>query len=164
MNKSILLTIIFAIIAVGATSAYAVNLDLKADTTVTGNLAVTGDITGQTITALTTAISSAPICPAQNVVHWDKIMFYPMILIGSCDVNFPIPPGNPPELLIPQGNFIYDIKVLDDPTKVADLNQKVVTFLNSLNYCSPGGTTGDLQPMDVFVLDVDYSIVCTVPP
>ena len=149
-------------IAVGVTSAYAA-IDLKDDTTVTGNLDVTGVITGPTITALTTAISSAPICPAQNVVHWDKIMFYPMLLIGSCDMT-PIPSGNPPELLIPPGDFIYDIKVLDDPTKVADLNQKVVDFLNGLNYCSPGGTTGDLQPMDVFILDVDYSIVCTVPP
>ncbi len=149
-----------AIIAVGVTSAYAA-IDLKDDTTVTGNLAVTGDITGPTITALTAAISSAPICPAQNVVHWDKIMFYPMILIGSCGV--PIPNGNPPELLIPPGDFIYDIKVLDDPTKVADLNQKIVDFLNNLNYCSPGGNPGDLQPRDVFVLDVDYSIVCTVP-
>ena len=83
-----------------------------------------------------------------------------MILIGDCGV----PSGNPTELLIPQGDFIYDIKVLDDPTKVADLNQKVVDFLNNLNYCSPGGNPGDLTPMDVFVLDVDYSIVCTVPP
>ncbi len=82
MNKTVLLTTIVAIIAVGVTSAYAVNLDLKDDTTVTGNLAVTGDLTGPTITALTTAISSAAICPAQNVVHWDKITF-----IGNIEIQ-----------------------------------------------------------------------------
>ena len=162
MNKTFLLTTIIAIIAVGATSAYAVNLDLKADTIVTGDLAVTGDITGPTITALTTAISSAGgVCAAQNVVHYDKIIFHPTLNLADCGV----PSGNPTELLTHAGiTTNYDIKVLDDPTKVADLNQKVADFLNNLNYCSPGGTAGDLTPIDVFILDVDYSIVCTVPP
>ena len=162
MNKKILLTTIIAIIAVGVTSAYAA-IDLKTDKTVTGDLAVTGDLTGPTITALTTAISSAGgVCAAQNVVHYDKVIFHPKLNIADCGV----PSGNPTELLTHDqfGNGPnYDIKVLDDPTKVADLNQKVVDFLNNLNYCSPGGQAGDLQPNNVFVLDVDYSIVCTVP-
>jgi len=162
MNKTVLLTTIVAIIAVGVTSAYAVNLDLKADTTVTGNLAVTGDITGPTITALTTAISSAAICPAQNVVHYDKLTFHPTLNIADCGV----PPGNPTELLTKDqfGNGPdYDIKVLDDPTKVADLNQKVADKLNGLNYCLPGGQAGDLTPINIHVTDADYRIVCDTP-
>jgi len=162
MNKKILLTTIIAVIAVGVTSAYAV-IDLKTDNTVTGDLAVTGDITGPTITALTTAISSAGgVCPAQNVVHYDKVIYHPTLNIADCGV----PSGNPTELLTKDqfGNGPdYDIKVLDDPTKVADLNQKVADFLNNLNYCSPGGQAGDLTPANIHVTDVDYRIVCNAP-
>jgi len=53
MNKSILLTIIFVITAVGITSAYAV-----VSTTVIGDLDVTGSITGPTITAINAAITT----------------------------------------------------------------------------------------------------------
>ena len=149
-----------AIIAVGVTSAYAA-IDLKDDTTVTGNLAVTGDITGPTITALTAAISSAGgVCAAQNVVHYDKIIFHPTLNLADCGV----PSGNPTELLTHAGiSTNYDIKVLDDPTKVADLNQKVADFLNNLNYCSPGGQAGDITPINIHVTDVDYRIVCNAP-
>ena len=157
MNKKILYSIIGLVLVGGLFSAvYAVNLDLKADTTVTGNLAVTGDITGPTITALTTAISSAAICPAQNVVHWDKITF-----IGNLEIqNFA---GEQPEFISSQGLILYDIKVLDDPDKVADLNQKVADKLNGLNYCLPGGQAGDLTPINIHVTDADYSIDCIVP-
>ena len=162
MNKTVLLTTIIAIIAVGATSVYAVNHDLKADTTVTGDLAVTGAITGPTISAISAAIASAGICPAQNVVHYDKVTFHPTLIIADCGV----PSGNPTELLTKDqfGNGPdYDIKVLDDPTKVADLNQKVTDKLNGLNYCLPGGTAGDLTPINIHVTDADYSIDCIVP-
>ncbi len=151
-----------AIIAVGVTSAYAA-IDLKADTTVTGNLAVTGDITGPTITALTTAISSASICPPQNVVHYDKIIYHPTLNIADCVV----PSGNPTELLTKDqfGNGPdYDIKVLDDPTKVADTAQKVADFLNALNYGVISGQAGDIEGFDIHVTDVEYAIVCTAPP
>jgi len=161
MNKKILLTTIIAIIAVGATSAYAV-IDLKADTTVTGDLAVTGAITGPTISALSTAIASAGICAEQNVVHYDKLTFHPTLNIADCGV----PSGNPTELLTKDqfGNGPdYDIKVLDDPDKVADLNQKVADKLNGLNYCLPGGNPGDLTPINIHVTDADYRIVCNAP-
>ena len=161
MNKKILLTTIIAIIAVGVTSAYAV-IDLKTDNTVTGDLAVTGDITGPTNTALTTSIASAPVCAPQDVVHYDKIIYHPTLNIADCGV----PSGNPTELLTKDqfGNGPdYDIKVLDDPTKVADVNQKVADFINNLNYCSPGGQAGDLTAMDIHVTDVDYRIVCKTP-
>ena len=142
-------------IAVGVTSAYAA-IDLKDDTTVTGNLDVTGVITGPTITALTTAISSAPICPPQNIQHWDKIIFFGTLQIQTSMM------GQLPQTIDSTGAFLYDIKVLDDPTKVADVNKKVVDFLNPLGY---GKTSaGDLTPIDVFVIDIDYSIVCTIPP
>ena len=46
-----------------------------------------------------------------------------------------------------------DIKVLDDPHKVADLKQKVLDFLN-------------LPPSDrraIQILDVNYAIICSLP-
>jgi len=152
MNKSILLTIIFVITAVGITSAYAV-----VSTTVTGDLDVTGSITGPTISAITTSLSSASVCSPENIQHWDKITF-----LGTLQIQNSM--GQLPTVIDSTGAFIYDIKVLDDPTKVADLNQKVVDFLNPLGYGKTMQTPGDLTPMDVFVVEVDYSIVCTVPP
>jgi len=160
MNNRILYTTIIAIAAIGVASAYAVNLDLKADKTVTGDLAVTGDLTGPTITALTTSIASAPVCAPQDVVHYDKIIFHPTLNLADCGV----PSGNPTELLTPSVvDTNYDIKVLDDPTKVADVNQKVADFLNNLNYCTPGGTAGDIIPINIHVTDVEYRIVCKTP-
>jgi len=46
MNKTILIGIIAAFGITGISTAYAINLDLKADTTVTGDLGVTGTISG----------------------------------------------------------------------------------------------------------------------
>jgi len=157
LNKKILLATMIAIIAVGVTSAYAV-IDLKDDTTVTGNLAVTGVITGPTISALTTAISSAAICPAQNVVHWDKITF-----IGNIEIQNFANPIEQPEFISSTSLILYDIKVLDDPDKVADLNQKVIDKLNGLGYRILGQPANMLSPMDVVVFEVDYAIVCSTP-
>jgi len=160
MNKTIVFTSIISIIAVGATSAYAVNLDLKTDNTVTGDLAVTDDLTGPTISDSSATITSAGSCPPQNVIHWDKVIFHPTLNLADCGV----PSGNPTELLTHTAVATnYDIKILDDPTKVADVNQKVADFLNNLNYCTPGGMAGDITPINIHVTDVDYRIVCTTP-
>ncbi len=150
MKKTILFTIIFVISAIGVTSAYA-----GVSSTVTGDLDVTGSITGPTISALSSSIASASVCAPENIQHWDKITFFGFVQITSFQ-------SEQPSVIDSTGAFLYDIKVLDDPTKVADLNQKVIDFLNPLGY----GTTmaGDLIPIDVFVVEVDYAIVCTAPP
>jgi len=148
-----------AIIAVGVTSAYAV-IDLKDDTTVTGNLAVTGVITGPTISAITTSLSSAAVCPLQNTFHWDKIIFFPQLELQ----NFEMPPLEP--VMLSQ-LLTYDIKVLDDPDSVAFLEGKVVAKLNDLGYGVSGqpATKGMLNALtDVAILDVDYAIICSEPP
>ena len=44
----------------------------------------------------------------------------------------------------------YDIKVLDDPHKVADIKQKVLDFLNVPN-----------EPRDsIHILEVGYAMIC----
>jgi hypothetical protein len=48
-------------------------------------------------------------------------------------------------------NTELDIKVLDDPTKIADLKQKVFNFLRVTNETRSS----------IDILDVDYSIICS---
>lgn len=89
----------------------------------------------------TTTTTSQAICPEENVNHWDKIIF----MIKS------------PELARKAGfapNTELDIKVLDDPKKVADIKQKVLNFLGLRN--APRNT--------IQILDVDYSIICAATP
>lgn len=85
--------------------------------------------------------TSQVICPEANVKHWDKIIF----MIKS------------PELAQKVGlaaNTELDIKVLDDPKKVADIKQKVLDFLGLRNV-----------PRNIIqILDVDYSIICAATP
>lgn len=85
-----------------------------------------------------TPIASNAVCPDKNVKHWDKIIF--KILS--------------PELALKTGfspNTELDIKVLDDPHRVADIKQKVLNFLHA-----PQFPRNSIQ-----ILGVDYSIICS---
>ena len=99
---------------------------------------------------LPTTISNNPsapiptICPEQFVQHGDKIVFTVSQSVSDND-GFDLYPGR-----------TYDIKVLDDPAKVADLNSKVVQFAEN-----NGVTPGTFSPDDVTIVDVGYAIVCS---
>jgi hypothetical protein len=84
-----------------------------------------------------TSPSSTSICPAENVQHWDKIIFS----IKS--------PALAQRLKIPADTEL-DIKVLDNPTKVADLKQKVFNFLKVTNE----------SRSSIEIIDVRYAIIC----
>ena len=78
-------------------------------------------------------------CPAKNVQHWDKIVF----VIKSADLA--------KRLKLP-ANSELDIKVLDDPTKVADLKKNVLNFLKVPN-----------EPRSsIEILQVKYAMICVV--
>jgi hypothetical protein len=81
------------------------------------------------------------VCPKGSVQHWDKIVF--MItdpkLASKANVT---------------ANTELDIKVLDDPKKVADLKQKVLNFLGD-----PNGNKSSIK-----IVDVEYAIICALPP
>src|SRR5437868_3580837 len=77
------------------------------------------------------------VCPPKNVQHWDKIVFSIMSPDLGTRVNLPV-------------NSELDIKVLDDPLKVADLKQKVLTFLN----------VPDEPRSSIQIANVEYSITC----
>ena len=161
MNKKILYGILTVLAAIGITGAYAVNIDLKGDTSVDGNLDVTGNISGPTIDAIFSEISDASQCEPSNVQHWDKIIYEPKLLGG--DITFVEPDGQP-ELL--EGR-LYDIKVIDDPTKNVDLTQTVADKLNFFGYkkqvVSPPPLR-DINPDNIIIHDVEYGIVCVKIP
>ena len=90
--------------------------------------------TPQKIYATDNALSS---CPIKNVQHWDKIVFTIKSPQLAAKVKLPL-------------NSELDIKVRDDPTKVADLKQKVLDFLKV--------PTEPKSSIDI--LHVRYAIIC----
>ena len=106
-----------------------------------------GLILGTLATAQTKLATSAfaqsqnIICPTKDdVQHWDKIVFFIRTPDLASKVNLPV-------------NSELDIKVLDDPHKVADIKQKVLTFLNV-----PTELRSSIQ-----IVNVEYSIICNIP-
>jgi archaellin len=80
------------------------------------------------------------VCPDKNVQHWDKILF----MIRDPEIAMMANVSAQTEL---------DIKVLDDPHKVADVKQKVLDFLKL-----PVSAKRAIQ-----ILDVNYAIICSLP-
>jgi hypothetical protein len=83
-------------------------------------------------------------------VHADKIIFRlggPLVAVNPVDqVNLDKIPRNT-EL---------DIKVLDDPERIADLRGKVLSFV--------GAVDSAVARDQVAIIDVDYAMVCPVKP
>jgi hypothetical protein len=77
------------------------------------------------------------VCSQNNVQHWDKIIFAIVDPDLAKKVNL-------------TANTELDIKILDDPHKVADIKQKVLDFLNV-----PNAPKKAIQ-----ILDVEYAIIC----
>ncbi len=88
-----------------------------------------------------------PVCITE---HWDKIIF--QIL------KDPSGTINPNYLKTP-----LDIKVLDDPTSVANLVAKVKQFIAANGIAVVPGTTFDptiVPQLKIDIIDVEYAIVC----
>jgi len=114
MNKQILISTIIALSAVGITSAYAINLDLKADTTVTGDFDVTGTISG---------IGTVPI---GTVLDW------------WCSSDCTIPDG----FVIADGQLISDSASPFDGENVPDLTDTFIHGVTNVgNVGTTGGSS-----------------------
>ena len=87
---------------------------------------------------------------AVNAVHADKIIFR---LTGTLQA---ILAADQVELNKIPLNTELDIKVLDDPFRIADLRGKVLSFI--------GAVDSALQRDKVAIVDVDYAMVCPVKP
>jgi hypothetical protein len=81
------------------------------------------------------------ICPEENVHHWDKILFVITDPRVAQKVNV-------------TSNTELDIKVQDDPHKVADIKQKVIDFLKL--------PSSDKRAIKI--LNVNYAIICALQP
>jgi hypothetical protein len=83
------------------------------------------------------------VCAEENVHHWDKILFAITDPHVAQRVNV-------------SANTELDIKVQDDPHKVADIKQKVIDFLNL--------SSSDKRAIKI--LNVNYAIICALqsPP
>jgi hypothetical protein len=84
-----------------------------------------------------------PLCPAKNVQHWDKIVF---------SISNPRLAGS---LRLPL-NTPLDIKVLDNPLTVADIKQKVLTFLKL--------QANQNNRNAISIIDIEYAIICAEGP
>lgn len=85
-----------------------------------------------------------------NVVHADKIIF---MLGGALQA---VNPADQVALDKIPRNSELDIKVLDDPTTIADLRGKVLSFIGAVDNLN--------ARTQVKIIDVDYSMVCPVKP
>jgi len=120
MNKTILISTIIALTAVGITSAYAINLDLKADTTVTGDFGVTGTISG---------VGTVPI---GTVLDW------------WCSVDCTIPDG----FVIADGQLISDAASPFDGENVPDLTDTFIRGVTNVgNVGNTGGASSHVHFM-----------------
>jgi hypothetical protein len=81
------------------------------------------------------------VCNPDNVQHWDKIVFK----INSTELAKRVNLTAGTEL---------DIKVLDNPTEVADIKKKVLDFLGV-----PSAKRETIQ-----IIDVEYAIICAKLP
>ena len=163
MNKPSLIVLVLLItLGIGMSSAYAITITLAGDATVTGGLEVSGDLTGPTIDAINAAIATSASCPEENVQHWDKVIFHTIIFIQQGDIDFNTPQGKT-ELVIDRP---LDVKVLDDPNQLANLEDKVIQKLKTLGYSINNEEEPfirDLLPNNIIIEDVEYAIVCVQP-
>jgi len=138
-------------IGIGVSSAYAVNISLEGDSTVNGNLDVSGDITGPTINAITTAILDAAICPQENIQHWNKIVFK----LGDITYSHSTLPN-----LLP--THTYEMIVQVNPDDFNEVKLLVAKKLNADGFVD--GATGNLvkpnAEISALVETVGYSTIC----
>ena len=85
-------------------------------------------------------------CLAEEVNHWDKIIFKNKKDILNAD-----------GMIIPK-NSVMDIKVIDDPNQIEFPMKKAVDKLNSVSWTTVDGE--DITLKDLKLIDIEYAIVC----
>jgi len=93
-----------------------------------------------------TGISSSPVCPAENVQHWNKIMF---------QLRQPVIHPTLPNLI--ENNF-YELLAQVDVRSVADISELVANKLRSFGYTQDNGNP--LIEVAMQERDIEYSIIC----
>ncbi len=110
-------------------------------------LAAVPSIDGKGVPAVAT-------CPDQSpVLHFDKIIF--SIAASTAIKLTAADPADQATLSAFPRNTELDIKVADDPTTVADLKGKVLTFLGAMD-------TLKIRSL-IKIVSVQYAVVCAQP-
>jgi hypothetical protein len=106
-------------------------------------------------------------CAPEKVQHWDKIQFR---IRGTYIITTSQPGGNVSlSALVNDPNKPWDIKVLDDPTKVADIEAKVRNFLANSPMIDTGSPSAAISTIaltpnsKIIIDDIEYEIVCVRP-
>ncbi|HXV45503.1 MAG TPA: hypothetical protein VD736_02410 [Nitrososphaera sp.] len=94
-------------------------------------------------------------CPPNLIKHWDKIVFFWQ---GSANIDVIEGDAQHPNLPVISPNKLYDIKVLDKPTEVADLRFKIFQKIDELGY-----DMNWVLEEQFHIEDVEYAIVCQAP-
>jgi len=106
----------------------------------------------------TTQVNAQTTVPVQTFCatpqHWDKIVFTVPLTVNWKATS----PNSLPQPTLVVGRT-YDIKVVDNPATVADINQKIFNFLSSNGYILTNATT----PAKFYIVQVDYAITCPAP-
>ena len=106
---------------------------------------------------VTGIVSSDPACPAENVQHWNKIIF--QVNLGAADRNVVHP--TLPELVA--NNRIHEIIIQIPTDRASTIHELVADRLNELGYLRETSTHGQLFPIDpngIKYVDVEYSTIC----
>ncbi len=129
---------------------------------------------GGVLTNPTPAAAVAPgpsplACPAVMnpdpfaVTHCDKILFSPKGhgLVFQCPSFYVEPYDNPGvDIIRFDSNDTLDIKVLDDPQKVADVRAKVAQFMNQSGcFAEKDHHATPIDKTQIKILDVEYVVI-----
>ncbi len=88
------------------------------------------------------------VCPAGNVVHYDKVVFRLRPWVANLCGG------------LPAGEQL-DVNVLDSPSEIADLKGKVIGKLWELTPCDSTTLPDDSETRGAIkIIDVEYAIVC----
>jgi len=96
-------------------------------------------------------------CPAENVQHWDKILFQIALGAGDRSVVHPTLPT------LVQTSRVHEIIIQVPTDRASTIQDLVADRLNELGYLRETSTPGQLFPLgpsNITYIDVEYSTIC----
>jgi len=96
-------------------------------------------------------------CPAENVQHWNKILFQIALGAGDRSVVHPTLPT------LVQTSRVHEIIIQVPTDRASTIQDLVADRLNELGYLRETSTPGQLFPLgpsNITYIDVEYSTIC----
>ena len=112
-----------------------------------GIFAVSGDIKSAEAGLGTPPPPPSSICPEEGKFqHWDKVVFHTEAIAIKDSIGAVTKAGSP-----------LDVKLIDDPSKAADLESRIANFLNAHDYTTLSGNP--IKPNHIIVDEVKYELI-----